>query len=81
MSADLAVNPNQNCLVGKRCPECGSYGPFEIVVSMDVLLYDSGAGDAEDGSIEYDDESLTRCYTCRHQGKFCDFDERQEKPA
>jgi len=67
------ANPNVNCLDGKRCPKCGSYGPFEVVVSMRVLLHDSGADDAEDGSIEFDDTALAACYACRHEGRFGTF--------
>jgi len=70
------VSPNVNCLDGKRCPKCGSYGPFEVVVSMRVLLYDNGSDDAEDGSIEYDDDALAMCYACRYEGKFGDFNVR-----
>lgn len=68
------LNPNSNCLSGKRCPRCGSYGPFEIVVSMRVLLYDTGTDDADDGSIEYGDDALTMCYACRYEGKLGNFD-------
>jgi hypothetical protein len=68
-------NPNSNCLERKRCPRCGSYGPFEVVVVTRVLLYDTGAGDAEEGGIEYGDESRTRCPGCRYEGRFVDFDE------
>jgi hypothetical protein len=67
------VNPNVNCLEGKQCRKCGSYGPFEVVVSMRVMLYDHGSGDAEDGAIEYDDDAPTMCYVCRYKGKFGDF--------
>ncbi len=70
------TNPNSNCLDGKRCPRCGSYGPFEVEVSMRVLLYDSGSDDAEDGSIEYDDDAFAVCYACRCKGKFGDFNDR-----
>ena len=70
------VNPNVNCLDGKRCPKCGSYGPFEVVVSMRVLLCDDGSDDAEDGTIEYDDESPAACYSCHYEAKFGDFDVR-----
>lgn len=69
-------SPNGNCLDGKRCPNCGSYGPFEVVVSMRVLLYDIGASDAENGSIEFDRDSLALCSACRYAGKFGDFDVR-----
>jgi len=68
------VNPNVNCLDGKRCPKCGSYGPLEVEVSMRILLYDEGSDDAKDGSIEYDDDAPAMCYACRYEGKFGDFD-------
>jgi len=67
------VNPNTNCLYGTRCPKCGSYGPFEILISMLVLLYDDGSDDAEDGTINYGDNSPTKCYACGYKGKFGDF--------
>jgi hypothetical protein len=70
------VNPNVNCLDGKRCPNCGSYGPFEVVVTMRVLLYDDGTDYATDGSIEYDDDAPAMCDACRYRGKFGDFDVR-----
>jgi len=65
---------NSNCLAGKRCPMCGSYGPLEVQVSMRVLLYDEGTEDADDGSVEYDDHADTTCYACRYEGKLRDFD-------
>jgi hypothetical protein len=70
-----AVSPNVNCLEGKRCPECGSFGPFEIIVSRQVLLYDNGCDDAEDGTTEYGDDSPATCHACQHDAKFGDFDE------
>jgi hypothetical protein len=72
---ESSVNPNVNCLDGKRCPACGSYGPFEIVVSMRVLLYDNGTDNAKDGTTEYGDDAPTMCHACRHEGNFGDFDE------
>ncbi len=69
-------SPNTNCLDGKRCPTCGSYGPFEIEVSMRVLLYDSGADDAKDGSIEYDDESFAICDECGYSAEFGKFNQK-----
>jgi hypothetical protein len=70
------VNPNVNCLEGKQCPKCGSYGPFEVVVSMRVMLCDDGSGDADDGAIEYDDDAPATCYVCRYMAKFGAFDVR-----
>lgn len=76
MDATLSrISPNVNCLEGKRCPKCGSYGPFEVVVSMRVLLYDNGANGAEDATSEYGEEARTKCSSCRHEGQFGDFDE------
>lgn len=69
------TSPNINCLEGKRCPNCGSYGPFEIVVSMRVLLYDNGTDNAEDGTTEYDGSTPTTCRSCQYEAKFDDFDE------
>ena len=72
-TASETANPNTNCLDGKRCPKCGSFGPFEIVVSMRILLFDSGSDDAEDGSIEYDDHAAALCCACRYEGQFGNF--------
>ena len=69
-------NPNVNCLAAKRCPKCGSDGPFEIEVLMRVLLCDDGCHDAEDGSIYYDDDAPAMCHDCRYEGKFGDFNLR-----
>lgn len=72
--AEGKVNPNVNFLEGKCCPACGSYGPFEVEASMLVMLHDDGCGDAEDGSIEYDDDdSPATCHACRFEGKLGDF--------
>lgn len=71
-----ATNPNVNCLDGKRCPRCGSYGPFEVVASMRVLLSDNGTDDADDGSVEYDDDAPAMCYECQYEGKFGEFNDR-----
>ena len=70
------VNPNVNCLDGKQCPKCRSFGPFEIVVSMRVLLRDDGSDYAEDSTIEYDDDSPAMCSACRYEGEFGIFDIR-----
>ena len=67
------VNPNVNCLEGKCCPQCGSYGQYEVVVSRLVLLYDDGSDDAEDGTTEYDDDAPAMCHVCRYEGEFGDF--------
>ncbi len=70
---DSNNNPNVGCLEGKRCPRCGSYGPFEVVVSTRVLLYDTGTDVAEDGTVEYDEAARTKCYACHREGTFGEF--------
>jgi hypothetical protein len=70
-----AENPNLNCLEHRRCPRCGSYGPFEVSVSNWVLLCDEGTGDAKDKSIEFDENSAAKCPSCEYTGQFGDFDE------
>lgn len=69
------INPNVNCLEGRCCPECRSYGPFEILVSKRVLLYDNGTDDAVDGTTEYGEDAPTTCRACGYEGKFQDFDD------
>ncbi len=73
--SDQRANPNVNCLYGKRCPKCGSYGPLEVAVSMRILLADNGCEDATNNAIEYDDDSAAVCHACRYEGKFSNFDE------
>jgi len=72
---ESSENPNVNCLEGKRCPECGSFGPFEVIVSMRIRLYDDGADDAEHRTTEYGDDTTTMCCACPHEGVLSDFDE------
>ena len=72
---ESSTSPNVNCLEGKRCPKCGSYGPFEVVVSMRILLHDNGTDNAEDGTTEYDDQAPTTCCACQYEGTFGDFNE------
>jgi hypothetical protein len=72
--AEDSVNPNVNCLYGTQCPKCRSFGPFEVVVSMRVLLHDDGSDYAEDSTIEYDDDSPAKCCACGYRGKFGTFD-------
>lgn len=73
--SELNANPNSNCLEGKRCPKCGSYGPFEVVASMRILLSDSGTDETEDSAAEFDGDARTTCCVCSHAAKFSDFDE------
>ena len=73
-------NPNNNVLEGKRCPRCGSYGPFEVEVTMRVLLYDEGVDDADDPGTEFDDTAFATCYKCGHAGNFGVFSDLTRRP-
>lgn len=70
------LNPNVNCLEGKRCPQCKSYGPFELSISTRVLLYDSGIREVGGDAVEYGEDAYTVCCSCQRRGQFADFDER-----
>lgn len=62
-----AENPNENCLEGMRCPECGSFGPFKILASKSgmVEVSDDGTDDIQ-GNTEWDDDSTCECCECDH---------------
>jgi hypothetical protein len=68
-------NPNTNCLEGKRCPSCGSFGPFEMFVSMRVILGDDGVQMADDPAVEYFDETSASCSECGYRSSFGAFDQ------
>ena len=71
--------PNENCLRGKRCPKCGSYGPFEIDVSTTILLSDEGSCDAKNGAIEFNDESRAKCSNCSYSSRWGGFNVRRSR--
>lgn len=71
-------NPNINCLVGMRCPVCGSFGPFRIRTTCTSLVSDDGTEDSVD--FDWDDDSNCDCTACafRHTVKaFKHFDKEQ----
>lgn len=73
-------NPNVNCLAGKRCPKCKSYGPFDVVATAVFTVTDDGTDDQRD--IEWDRNSPTYCRNCPHSAQWKDFDDPKckEKP-
>lgn len=70
-------NPNENCLKGKRCPKCGSYGPFAILAEAWFKVDDTGTCDAED--VSWDNNHLAICSACNYKGKFGTFDDPETK--
>lgn len=66
--------PNNNCLEGIRCPQCGSEEPFRIVVTTTVLMWDDGTDyDKMGGETEWDEESYCECHACGKYGRVKDF--------
>lgn len=74
----MSENPNTNCLEGMRCPNCGSYGPFHIDVTISVLVLDSGAYD-EGGDYEWHGHTHCRCHGCNHDGTVATFTEPEDE--
>lgn len=64
-----AKNPNENCLEGMQCPECGDFGPFKIFATKSgmVEVSDDGTDDLQ-GDTEWDDDSACECCGCGHLG-------------
>jgi hypothetical protein len=67
------MNPNSNCLRGKKCPKCGSYGPFDAVGVAVFTIYDSGTDEFR--NVDFDGNSQAYCRACNFNGKWSDFDE------
>jgi len=62
-AAQESKNPNENCLEGRRCPKCGSYGPFTVLTQQWVTLTDDGTDDPpkDHGDVEYDEDAPASC--------------------
>lgn len=67
-------NPNNNCLAGMKCPSCGAFAPFRIMVTQSgmTLVSDDGTDDIH-GAIEWDNASLCECPSCGHEGRVAQF--------
>jgi hypothetical protein len=62
---------NVNCLYGLACPTCGSFEPFELVITALATIYDSGIDDYN--VLEWDSDNLCRCPLCGYCGTVADF--------
>lgn len=67
------TNPNENCLEGKKCPKCGSYGPFQITATSVFEMHDDGTDNH--GDVEFDGSAPSSCPSCSHTGRWRDFDD------
>ena len=56
--------PNSGCLDGIWCPNCGSYGPFEIHGTAWFKVYDDGAWSFEE--LDWENDSQCKCYACHY---------------
>ena len=65
--------PNSNCLIGMRCPKCGSFGPYEISGGCEVEVGDDGTAEAV--NFTWDDSTYCRCRKCGNLKKVGDFKE------
>lgn len=66
---------NENCLVGWKCPKCGSEGPFYIdaVLHASILINDDGTMEEDVTATDWDDDSRAQCYKCDLEGVVSDF--------
>jgi DNA-directed RNA polymerase subunit RPC12/RpoP len=59
---------NTNCLAKIRCPHCGNDHHFHISAGVLAYVTDDGAEAANNGSIEWDEDSAIECPECGHSG-------------
>ena len=62
----MTKNPNNNCLDGFKCPECGSFEPFRITCTATIEMWDDGSDNHE--GIDWEDDSPCLCLSCPHVG-------------
>ena len=73
----MTENPNTNCLEGWKCPECGSFGPFNVVATSTFRLQDAGCVHFE--GLDYETDDPVRCLHCDHGGIVATFTEGKKK--
>lgn len=75
-NADSTSNPNVNCLQGMKCPDCGSFGPFKILVSSVAFCTVTDDGlEFVGGDTDWDPKSDCSCMSCPKTGTVADFRE------
>ncbi len=58
---------NENCLEGMQCPNCKSFGPFEIDVTAIATVSDNGTEDFRE--VDWNEDSPCWCPVCNHAGR------------
>lgn len=56
------TRPNENCLAGVQCPDCGWTASFTIAATAWFAVTDSGTDTYTD--VEWDSRSLVECDGC-----------------
>jgi hypothetical protein len=69
--------PNENCLLGMKCPKCGNEEPFAIAATCWAEVNDDGIDGAED--YEWHDTSTCICRRCTYTAKVADFKAKGKK--
>ena len=69
---------NTNCLKGMRCPneDCKSYGPYRIVATATVEMWDDGADDV--AGFDWEDTAYCQCVLCSYEGSVFNFKEKKD---
>lgn len=68
---------NDHLLAGIRCPECGSYGPFNILCTAWFEVDDGGTGNPK--NVGWDNESTVKCANCGKTGVEDDFTSMEDE--
>lgn len=70
----MARKPNENCLEGVACPNCGQEHRFHIAAMVMVEVTDNGTEDMG-GAYEWDDSNTCQCAdpNCDYTGSLREF--------
>lgn len=68
------TNPNVNCLQGMKCPDCGSFGPFKILVTSVAFCIVADDGfEFVGGDTDWDGNADCSCTQCPKSGTVAGF--------
>jgi hypothetical protein len=63
--------PNENCLEGIKCPDCGQDQEFRIQANAVFVVTDSGTDSCSD--VSWDEQSHILCSECERSGTVGEF--------
>lgn len=71
---------NTNYLIGMKCPECGSEGPFRIDATITVTIHDDGREENfSETTWKNDSWCCCEAWDCGFVGVVADFKEQETK--